>query len=98
MCERETAERSAPEGCRDARRPDAIAGTAPLSATPTIADVARNAGVSRSTVSRVLNGSSALSDQARRAVLDSAASLNYVPDEHARQLARRNTKVSRATG
>ena len=64
---------------------------------PTIRDVALKAAVSRSTVSRVLNGSSLVSDTARQAVLDAVASLSYVPDEHARSLGRRNPQQGSAT-
>ncbi|WP_309104694.1 LacI family DNA-binding transcriptional regulator [Microbacterium sp.] len=90
MRERQTAECNAPDERRDVQ-----GAVEPLSRAPTIADVARTAGVSRSTVSRVLNGSSALSEESRNAVLESMASLNYVPNEHARQLARRSTPRSR---
>lgn len=55
----------------------------------TIEEVAALAGVSRSTVSRVVNGSTAVSPSALRAVRDAIAELNYVPNGAARSLARR---------
>lgn len=57
----------------------------------TIEEVAALAGVSRSTVSRVVNGSTAVSPAALEAVNDAIAQLNYVPNRAARSLARRQT-------
>lgn len=57
----------------------------------TIEEVATAAGVSRSTVSRVLNGSTAVSPEALDAVRDAIARLNYVPNRAARSLASRQT-------
>ncbi|MFJ6651638.1 LacI family DNA-binding transcriptional regulator [Microbacterium sp. NPDC091313] len=57
----------------------------------TIEEVAALAGVSRSTVSRVVNGSTAVSPSALEAVQDAIARLNYVPNRAARSLARRQT-------
>ena len=48
-------------------------------ATATIEEVAAVAGVSRSTVSRVVNGSSSVSPAALEAVQRAIAELNYVP-------------------
>ncbi|RKN41249.1 LacI family DNA-binding transcriptional regulator [Streptomyces hoynatensis] len=53
---------------------------------PTIKTVAARAGVGRTTVSRVLNGSPLVSAQARAAVLAAIAELNYVPNSVARSL------------
>ncbi|MBA8814960.1 LacI family transcriptional regulator [Microbacterium halimionae] len=53
----------------------------------TIEEVAAVAGVSRSTVSRVVNGSTAVSAEAREAVQEAIARLNYVPNRAARSLA-----------
>jgi DNA-binding LacI/PurR family transcriptional regulator len=53
----------------------------------TIEEVARIAGVSRSTVSRVVNGSPAVSPEASEAVRQAIESLNYVPNRAARSLA-----------
>ena len=52
----------------------------------TIAKVAQHAGVGVGTVSRVLNGSSAVSEPTRRRVLDSIAALDYRPHPVARAL------------
>ncbi len=57
----------------------------------TIEEVAAKAGVSRSTVSRVVNGSTAVSPAALEAVRAAIADLNYVPNRAARALARRQT-------
>lgn len=53
----------------------------------TIRDVARAAGVSHATVSRVLNGGREVSVTARRAVDRALKSTAYTPNAHARQLA-----------
>lgn len=58
---------------------------AETSARPTLATVARIAGVSVASVSRVLNGLPASSDMERR-VLDAVQSVGYVPDAFARSL------------
>lgn len=52
----------------------------------TISDVAREAGVSKSTVSAVMNGSRRTSDATRERVLEAARSLNYQPSAGARRL------------
>jgi DNA-binding LacI/PurR family transcriptional regulator len=52
----------------------------------TIAKVAQHAGVGVGTVSRVLNGSPAVSESTRRRVLDSIAALDYRPNPVARAL------------
>ncbi|MBE1877832.1 LacI family DNA-binding transcriptional regulator [Myceligenerans pegani] len=54
---------------------------------PTIRDVAAAAGVSRGTVSRVLNGGKLVSPEARAAVEAAIASTGYVANQHARSLA-----------
>ncbi|GGT26334.1 LacI family transcriptional regulator [Streptomyces kurssanovii] len=53
---------------------------------PTIKTVAARAGVGRTTVSRVINGSELVSDEARDAVLAAIAELGYVPNSVARGL------------
>ncbi|MGW3407087.1 LacI family DNA-binding transcriptional regulator, partial [Streptomyces zhihengii] len=53
---------------------------------PTIKTVAARAGVGRTTVSRVINGSSLVSDEARSAVMTAIAELGYVPNSVARGL------------
>lgn len=60
---------------------------------PTLEQVAAQAKVSRGTVSRVINGSSAVSPRAREAVLQAIDELGYVPNHAARTLAARRTGV-----
>jgi len=54
---------------------------------PTIRDVAAAAGVSRGTVSRVINGGHWVSPDARRAVEQAIESTGYHANHHARSLA-----------
>jgi transcriptional regulator with XRE-family HTH domain len=54
---------------------------------PTLADVARQAGVSDMTVSRVINGGEAVSEARREAVRRAAADLGYIPNRAAQALA-----------
>lgn len=58
----------------------------------TILDVASRAGVSKSLVSLVMLGSSAVSDEARHAVEEAVKELNYRPNAMARGLVRRKTR------
>ena len=60
---------------------------------PSIADVAAKAGVSPTTVSRVLNSRGYLSDETKRNVADAMAELNYRPNEVARALLGRHTNI-----
>lgn len=53
---------------------------------PTIKTVAARAGVGRTTVSRVLNGSPLVSEAAKTAVQEAITALNYVPNSVARSL------------
>lgn len=55
----------------------------------TIRDIARLAGVSKTTVSRVLNKSAAVKDETRKKVLDVIEKGNYSPSEAARSLSKR---------
>ena len=57
----------------------------------TIADVARHAGVSQTTVSRVLNSDNAVRAKTRDQVLNSIELLRYRPNQAARSLAGRRT-------
>ncbi|WP_245674249.1 MULTISPECIES: LacI family DNA-binding transcriptional regulator [Actinoplanes] len=54
---------------------------------PTIRDVAREAGVSYATVSRVLNGRDWVSPEAVRSVRDAISRTGYTANQHARSLA-----------
>ncbi|MGW0591880.1 GH1 family beta-glucosidase [Streptosporangium sp. NPDC002607] len=58
---------------------------------PTLEAVAARAGVSRSTVSRVINGEGTVSDEFRAIVLDAVNELGYVPNSAARSLVTRRT-------
>jgi DNA-binding LacI/PurR family transcriptional regulator len=58
---------------------------------PTIIDVARLAGVSKSVVSRVLTGHGSVGADARQRVLDAAAELGYVVNAMARGMVARRT-------
>jgi DNA-binding LacI/PurR family transcriptional regulator len=59
----------------------------------TITDVAKLAGVSTATVSRVLNGSGYLSDKARVKVEAAIATLNYTPSQVARSLREQRSPI-----
>ena len=52
----------------------------------TIKDIAKEAGVSISTVSRVINGSSPVKKETKERVLKAINKLNYYPDALARSL------------
>ncbi|MEW5625711.1 LacI family DNA-binding transcriptional regulator [Streptomyces hydrogenans] len=67
---------------------DGTTGRTPVRAVPTSADVARLAGVSRATVSYVLNNTSAvrISEPTRERVREAARELGYVPHAAARTL------------
>ncbi|HET9519207.1 MAG TPA: LacI family DNA-binding transcriptional regulator [Actinoplanes sp.] len=58
---------------------------------PTLEAVARRAGVSRATVSRVVNGSPTVSDSIREAVNQAVTELGYVPNHAARSLVTQRT-------
>lgn len=64
--------------------------TAPHTTSPTIYQVAEQAGVSIATVSRVLQGSPLVADKSRVKVLDAVESLGYMPSGAARSLAVRS--------
>src|SRR5215470_17082444 len=53
----------------------------------TMREVARRAGVSLATVSRVLNNTSYISEDTRKRVLDAVGQCNYIKNVHARRLA-----------
>jgi DNA-binding LacI/PurR family transcriptional regulator len=58
---------------------------------PTLEVVAARAGVSRSTVSRVINGEASVSEEFREIVLNAVNELGYVPNSAARSLATSRT-------
>jgi LacI family transcriptional regulator len=61
--------------------------------SPTLYDVARDAGVSTATVSRVVHGQNSVSPATRRRVLEVIEALGYVPDGAAQSMARRSKEV-----
>jgi DNA-binding LacI/PurR family transcriptional regulator len=62
-------------------------------ARPVMADVARMAGVSKQTVSRVLNDHPAVRRETREAVLEAMRALGYRPSRSARSLASGRTRM-----
>ncbi len=66
-------------------------GEPPRTMTPTLEQVAATAGVSRGTVSRVINDSPQVSPKAREAVRAAVAELGYVPNRAARGLVTRRS-------
>jgi LacI family transcriptional regulator len=61
--------------------------------TPTLADLAREAGTSRSTASRALSGRGYVSPDARVRLMAAAERLGYVPNASARTLKQRRSNV-----
>src|SRR4029077_9158483 len=53
----------------------------------TLADIAREIGVSKMTVSRAINNNALISPETRERVLEVARRMNYQPNQHARALA-----------
>jgi LacI family transcriptional regulator len=60
----------------------------------TVANVAQRAGVSAATAARVLSGNGYASEAARRAVLEAAKEIGYVPNHIARSLRTRRTMLA----
>ncbi|WP_395400461.1 LacI family DNA-binding transcriptional regulator [Arthrobacter sp. UC242_113] len=60
---------------------------------PTSFDVAKRAGVSRATVSHVLNGQGRFPDETRKRVLEAAAELQYTPSPAGRALVRGRSDI-----
>lgn len=61
-----------------------------MSSRVTIRDIAREAGVGLTSVSRALNNQPGLSDDTRARILDVAKRLNFSPNPHARSLKAKN--------
>jgi DNA-binding LacI/PurR family transcriptional regulator len=61
----------------------------------TVRDIARLAGVSTATVSRVVNGSGTVSRKTKTNVLAAVSRLQYCPSNHAAQLGRQNGGIPR---
>lgn len=59
----------------------------------TLKDIAKIAGVNKSTVSRALDGSSGVSEEKRNKIVKIANELSYIPDESAKVLAGKNAKT-----
>ncbi|GAA3706237.1 hypothetical protein GCM10022224_084660 [Nonomuraea antimicrobica] len=76
---------------RDVIRRNGLAETRPR--RPTLETVAARAGVSRATVSRVVNGESSVSPEVRAGVLRAVNELGYVPNAAARSLVTRRTNA-----
>ncbi|MGD9484468.1 LacI family DNA-binding transcriptional regulator [Streptomyces sp. TRM70308] len=71
--------------------PGAPAPSTASGARPTLEAVAAHAGVSRATVSRVINGGAGVRAEVRERVRASVAALGYVPNQAARSLVTRRT-------
>ncbi|TYB66182.1 beta-glucosidase [Nonomuraea sp. PA05] len=76
---------------RDVIRRNGLAETRPR--RPTLETVAARAGVSRATVSRVVNGESSVSPEVRAGVMRAVKELGYVPNLAARSLVTRRTNA-----
>lgn len=72
-----------PQRPRSSKQSSKVRGSGPV----TIGKVAQAAGVSASTVSRVLNGTAVVSDLKKKAIDDAIAKLGFVPNPMARGLA-----------
>ena len=60
---------------------------------PSIREVAKIAGVSPATVSRVMNGTAGVSPEKQRKVLEAIERTGFVPNEVARSLFKRSAKT-----
>src|SRR4051812_41978667 len=82
-----------PSDARSRRARTAMTTSTRRETAATIADVARRAGVSTATVSRVLSGSGRARPETRDRVLDAARELQFRPSLVARSLKRRATRT-----
>lgn len=64
----------------------------------TVKDIARLAGVSTATVSRVVNRSGIVSRKTKTKVLNAISGLRYCPNTHAAELGRENRGIPRKRG
>ena len=60
---------------------------------PTILDIAKALGISKSTVSRALAGAENVKPQTRKAILDMAEKMRYKPNYMARNLTKSRTRI-----
>ncbi|NGZ86298.1 LacI family transcriptional regulator [Duganella sp. SAP-35] len=72
---------------RNKVKPEPVPAVEVRSQAPTMSDVAKLAGVSPMTVSRVMNGDTNVREKTRSRVDAAVAALNYVPNQAARRLA-----------
>lgn len=70
--------------------PEKTVGLGPMA---TMSEVARRAGLSRYTVSKVLNGDPTVKKTTRQKVMDACEFLHYVPNPHAVHLVRGRTRI-----
>ena len=64
-----------------------------MKSTITIKDVAKKAGVSISTVSRVINDSKPVTDEVKQKVLDVIKETGYIPNPLARSLVTKRSQL-----
>ncbi len=60
---------------------------------PTIIDIARELGISKSTVSRALAGHPGVKEETKKVILEKAASMRYRPNYMAKNLTKSRTKI-----
>ena len=83
---------NAKRGSRQVPKPNKLSQPANVK-RPTIHDVARLAGVSKSLVSMVIRGHPGVSPASREAVLEAVADLDYRPNAMARGLVQSRTRI-----
>jgi DNA-binding LacI/PurR family transcriptional regulator len=60
----------------------------------TIKDIAKHLGISANTVSKALTGKTQISEKTRALILETAARMNYTPNETARTLVRKELRIA----